>query len=644
MKKYISAFTAIAAALALTGCSSGGVSATNGSAPTGGALSGGSLSGGAAEYSATDIGGKKPSLGDKISGIFGAAEDKTDGAFFAEAASEGGADGFAEETNGECYPPVDEDINAIPPQSGLLTGGEWNDNDHWTDWNALYDTQTSWSSYKETWRSATEYRLRVAVKADGKPLEGAKVTCGGCNTALTDNKGFAYLFSDSQPSASVAVECGGKSVQLCADWVLGAKDLYLTVDLDGAVSPIKPKLDLMIMCDTTGSMGDELEYLKVELEDIVKSIKSQNANIPTRVSVNFYRDTDDEYEVRQFPFSENIDEVAEAIRAQDAAGGGDFPEAVHTALDSAVNGHDWSADSVKIMFLVLDAPPHNDVQIIDSVNKYVAKAAETGIRIVPIASSGIDKSTEYLLRTMAFTTGGTYTFLTDDSGVGYGHIEPTVGAYNVEKLKDMMIRIVNGYLAEAAAVFAEPVKTDPSELVESYLNNEVGLSCTVVDCDFRRYADGEMGGLYMYTFKCRDELGYEFNATYTSYVDISPSSLSELIIDKTPPMMRGSLLGNDLSEVVAVTHTIYGKDERITLSDAECAAFSEWLGALKYEPRSFPFGETPGDSDGGEAYGLIFSSGEELSYVMNGFDKHYLFCAGEWYAVTNPSKPPIAAR
>ena len=70
-----------------------------------------------------------------------------------------------------------------------------------------------------------------------------------------------------------------------------------------------------------------------------------------------------------------------------------------------------------------------------------------GIRIVPIASSGIDKSTEYLLRTMAFTTGGTYTFLTDDSGIGGEHIEPTIGAYNVEKLNDMMVRIVNSYLA-----------------------------------------------------------------------------------------------------------------------------------------------------------------------------------------------------
>ena len=456
MKKHLITFAAIIAALALTGCSAGGTFiADNGAAPTNGgsAMAGGagsSLSSGKLE--GTDIGGKKESFADKIAGIFGgeiadAAPEAAAGEYIAAdgAAVEGEFGGFA----GDDYfvdEPTVPDNPYIPPQSGLLTGGEWNDNAHWADWNALYGSHEDWKGYKTDWKIADSYRLTVTVKSDGQPLEGAKVTWGDGMSAVTDNKGKAYLFSDEVPSTEVTVTCGDNSSEMIADWISGEHDLSLSADMDGAVSPVAQKLDLMIMCDTTGSMGDELEYLKVELEDIVKSIKSNNANIPTRVSVNFYRDTEDEYEVRQFPFSENIDEVAAAIREQSANGGGDFPEAVHTALDSAVNKHDWADDSVKIMFLVLDAPPHDDAQIIDSVNKYVAKAAEMGIRIVPVASSGIDKSTEYLLRSMAFTTGGTYTFLTDDSGVGGGHIEPTVGAYNVEKLKDMMIRIVNSYL------------------------------------------------------------------------------------------------------------------------------------------------------------------------------------------------------
>ncbi len=337
----------------------------------------------------------------------------------------------------------------IEPQSGLLTGGEWNDNDHWEDWQALYKSHTEWSSYQTAWENKTLHRLAVTVTTDGKtPLEGAKVSGNGClNSAVTDNKGRAFLFFDRETAPyEIEVSCGSKSCAAEVDWVDPAGDQTFGITLEKAKSTVGGKLDLMIMCDTTGSMSDELNYLKVELEDIVSKIRSENGNIKTRVSVNFYRDTTDQYEVRSYPFSEDINKVNNALREQEASGGGDFPEAVHSALNNAINEHDWDEDAVKIMFLVLDAPPHEDKQIVDSVQQSILKASEMGIRIIPIASSGIDKSTEYLLRTMAFTTGGTYTFLTNDSGVGNVHIEPTVGAFNVEKLNDMMVRIVKGYL------------------------------------------------------------------------------------------------------------------------------------------------------------------------------------------------------
>ncbi len=405
-------------------------------------------------YAGTDIGGR-PSEDRKAEGY--------EPEMAMDAAAGGAADGApgaltAEPTGSLIIDPGDpgdtidpsapyEDLK-IPPQAGLLTGGEWNDNAHWADWKALYGSRGDWNGYRTDWK--TKDLKRVAVKVQNEkdePLEGAKVSADGWMDAVTDNKGMAYLFGEEHPG-SITVEYGGYSSSKdysrssADEW----KDMTETFTIAGAKPQTSKKLDLMIMCDTTGSMADELEYLKEELSDIVKKIKSENANVPTRVSVNFYRDEGDEYEVRQFPFTENVDEAVKAIGEQYAEGGGDFPEAVHTALDSAVNNHDWDENSVKIMFLVLDAPPHPDAQIVDSVNSTIQKAAGMGIRVIPVASSGIDKSTEYLLRTMAFTTGGTYTFLTSDSGIGGEHIEPTVGAFNVEKLGDMMVRIVGGYL------------------------------------------------------------------------------------------------------------------------------------------------------------------------------------------------------
>lgn len=337
------------------------------------------------------------------------------------------------------------------PQAGLLTGGEWNDNDHWHDWISLYQSHNEWIDYDEEWGFSLNFRYEVKVTSGGKPVEGAKVTCDDAFApAVTDNTGTAYLFFDDknmkkQPM-NLTVTYGGATV---TREQLEQKDSTIEIELDGAAESAQKKLDLMIMCDTTGSMADELSYLQEELISILNSVERNNANIPTRVSVNFYRDDGDEYVVRDFPFTTDFKQAEKQMSEQQADGGGDFPEAVHKALENALKDHDWDEDAVKLMFIVLDAPPHsNDPQVVSYVRELTALASEMGVRIIPVASSGIDKSTEFLLRNLAFTTGGTYTFLTDDSGVSVGgHIEPTVGDYTVEKLNDMIVRIVSEYLA-----------------------------------------------------------------------------------------------------------------------------------------------------------------------------------------------------
>ena len=204
----------------------------------------------------------------------------------------------------------------------------------------------------------------------------------------------------------------------------------------------------MLMIDTTGSMGDELEYIKAELYDVVERVAKADESLSIRVSVNFYRDEEDDYVVKYYDFRTDINDCIAQLKEQHADGGGDFPEAVHTALDNAVAGHKWREEAVKICFIVLDAPPHSESEI-QGVNaellKTVKAAAEQGIRIIPVASSGVDGETEFLLRSYALMTGGTYVFITDDSGVGYGHKEAEVGEHTVEYLNECMIRIVCEY-------------------------------------------------------------------------------------------------------------------------------------------------------------------------------------------------------
>ncbi len=74
--------------------------------------------------------------------------------------------------------------------------------------------------------------------------------------------------------------------------------------------------------------------------------------------------------------------------------------------------------------------------------KKVKLAAKKGITIIPLAASDTDKQTEYLMRTFALLTNGTYTFLTNDSGIGNNHIKPTIDSYEVEKLNDLLLRLI----------------------------------------------------------------------------------------------------------------------------------------------------------------------------------------------------------
>ncbi len=48
-------------------------------------------------------------------------------------------------------------------------------------------------------------------------------------------------------------------------------------------------------------------------------------------------------------------------------------------------------------------------------------------------------------------TGGTYVFLTNDSAVGGEHIAASVGEYQVEKLRDLIARLIIAYAGVSLA-------------------------------------------------------------------------------------------------------------------------------------------------------------------------------------------------
>lgn len=211
------------------------------------------------------------------------------------------------------------------------------------------------------------------------------------------------------------------------------------------------RLDIALVIDTTGSMGDEISYLQAELDAIATSVASAHPDAETRWALVVYRDESDDYVTRTFDFGD-VDALRTALRAERAAGGGDYPEASHAALADLTNLA-WrdGADVARIAFWVADAPHH--AQRATDLSEALRTASQLDVHIYPVASSGVDALTELSMRIGAQLTGGRYLFLTDDSGVGGSHLEPSIPCYFVTLLNHAMLRMID---IEMTGIYREP--------------------------------------------------------------------------------------------------------------------------------------------------------------------------------------------
>jgi hypothetical protein len=211
----------------------------------------------------------------------------------------------------------------------------------------------------------------------------------------------------------------------------------------------RPKaLDLAFAIDATGSMGDEMSYLAAEFQTIVGSVQSRHPDLSIRFGVVFYRDHGDVFVVASHAFGTSAKEMQTILKSQQAGGGGDTPEAMDEGLAAAVAlGWRGPSAATQMLFLVADAPPHDAA--IAPFLKAVEKAASQGIRIYPLAASSTDALTELLMRIAAFKTEGSYAFLTDDSGIGLDHKEPSVPCYLVTRLDELLTRLIESEIAGA---------------------------------------------------------------------------------------------------------------------------------------------------------------------------------------------------
>lgn len=143
------------------------------------------------------------------------------------------------------------------------------------------------------------------------------------------------------------------------------------------LSPTEPNLDLIILIDTTASMGPYIADAQASATEIVEALDFTGFDY--RVAVADYRDypespyggeMDYVYNL-DLPFSSDKEAIIDSINSLSLGWGADWRESVYSALVESMldvdkdtansDNHGWREGAFKAEILIGDAPPQNEI-------------------------------------------------------------------------------------------------------------------------------------------------------------------------------------------------------------------------------------------------------------------------------------------
>ncbi len=227
------------------------------------------------------------------------------------------------------------------------------------------------------------------------------------------------------------------------------------------------RIEVVFVLDTTGSMVDLLEGAKRKIWSITNTIVDVQPDAEIRLALIGYRDRGDEYTVKSFDMSTDLQSHYANLRRFEADGGGDDPESVNEALDTAVSQLAWTSDpqTQRIMFLVGDAPPHMDYKGERKYPEIIAEAKRRNIRVNAI-QAGNSGETRNIWNDIAERGSGHYIQIAQDGG----HIDDVRTPFDQEiitvqqKIDETImpygaVSVKEGLIDKLAAKAAAPIET-----------------------------------------------------------------------------------------------------------------------------------------------------------------------------------------
>jgi Mg-chelatase subunit ChlD len=213
-------------------------------------------------------------------------------------------------------------------------------------------------------------------------------------------------------------------VWLASAWALPSshpviKPVSINTSESATASPPRSTLEMVFVLDTTGSMGGLLEAAKQRIWGIVNEVMQSSAHPAVRIGLVAYRDRGDRYVTQVLPLTEDLDKVYTTLMDYHADGGGDGPEDVRSALADGVGKAGWAQAApnlAQIVFLVGDAPPHDNYVDVPDTQTTAANAVKKGM-IVNTIQCGIEGETTRVWKVIAQRGQGQYFAIAQGGGV-----------------------------------------------------------------------------------------------------------------------------------------------------------------------------------------------------------------------------------
>ena len=294
-------------------------------------------------------------------------------------------------------------------------------------------------------------RLSVSVKdSGGFPFSCATVQVNEADVELSagsDGKLSFFSTVDMLPERPWTLTPKSPDGSLSGQAIsVTAADSSIELVID-STSSLPSAMDLAIVLDTTGSMCDEIQFLQNELANVISSFVTggvaDNRQIDLRLAMVFYRDTTDTYITSTVDFADAETGLA-ALADEFCDGGGDYPEAVHTAWEEATTLSWRTGNVARVALLIGDAPPHREY--IQAAFEAALVLRQKGVRIYGLAASGVDDVLEYLFRVVSMLSHGSYIWLTSDSNIGNPKVDAKVACFQVTEMQEHLSRLLLGEL------------------------------------------------------------------------------------------------------------------------------------------------------------------------------------------------------